>query len=207
MNSVENRPQRSHDQDQPTAYPALQKGLRVPGKKGNGADSGQVREATFHAPVNPGGGAWIVVWLFQIVFVPRLRGRFLRQRRSKPIVNNRVERTKREACGGNPLAKRFDCCSAPAKPRGTYTTVATCSLRRPFCKHQQCHCPADSQQYCDGQQSTTKTAGPGHESVRCVYGPRKPPRLPNELIRAIPATAEVSLNSSVDVAQNGPSRE
>src|ERR1700722_3538816 len=40
-----------------------------------------------------------------------------------------------------------------------------------------------------------------------TYGPRKPPRLPNELIRAIPATAEVSLNSSVEVAQNGPNSE
>src|SRR5438874_9947599 len=37
------------------------------------------------------------------------------------------------------------------------------------------------------------------------YGPRNPPRLPTELISAMPAAAPVPLRNSDDIAQNGPS--
>ncbi len=74
LRGIKKRPQHRHDQDQPAAHPALQKGLRVPGEEGNGPDRGQVREAAFHSPVHPGGGARIVVGLFQIVFVLILSG-------------------------------------------------------------------------------------------------------------------------------------
>src|SRR5437016_14661888 len=40
-----------------------------------------------------------------------------------------------------------------------------------------------------------------------MQGPKNPPRLPKELINAIPAAAAVPLNNAVDVAQNGPIME
>ena len=75
VGGIKKWPQDRHQQHHPAPYPALQKCLRVPGKKGDGADRSQVCEAAFHSPVDRGGGVWIVVGRFQIVFVPILRGR------------------------------------------------------------------------------------------------------------------------------------
>ena len=77
-------------------------------KNAIGRTVGQVREAALHSPIYSGGGAWIVVWLFQIVFVPGVRGHVSGRRRSKPIVNNRVKRAKGKDIKAQPF-ELVDC--------------------------------------------------------------------------------------------------
>jgi hypothetical protein len=91
VGGVKKRAQRCHQKDQPTPPKALGEGLGIPREKRHRLDHGQVKKAALDPPIHTGGGAGIVVWLFQVycsfLIRPQLKGS-RRRADEVPIVNN-----------------------------------------------------------------------------------------------------------------------